>query len=127
VSRQKGQKVNTLTGAQKFQLWSALVELRDDFERGSTSKVEAAKILTQKLGFQVSISAVATAVRQGIVAWKEGRGPNSYKRLVDLEKRVSELEDLTLKLLTDLGQRNGKAEDKDPVKEVDTKKAWVGK
>lgn len=127
MGRQKGQKVNNLTGAQKFQLWSALVELRDDFERGNTSKPEAAKILTQKLGFEVSVSAVATAVRQGIVSWKEGKGPSSYKRLVDLERRVVELEEIVLRLLTDLGQRNGKAEEKDPTKEVDTKKAWVGK
>jgi hypothetical protein len=125
----KGQKA--LTGAQKFQLWSALVELQPDFERGRTSIREAAEIMTRRLGFTVLASSIRGAIKQGIVSWKEGKS-TPRKRVEDIEKRVAELEDLVLRLLSEKTESNGKVPSTTNSKsscpiEKRANEVWVGK
>jgi hypothetical protein len=124
--RQTNRKCNTLQGAQRFALWQELVKAQGELEAMRATYIEAATMMTQRLGFNITKANVMDAVDQGIVKWKTpGRGGDFQGkaldgRITELENRVASLEDMVLRLCEASG--TGKAVD--PMRAPE---AWVSK
>ena len=121
--RKTGKTVNSLSGGERFKLWSALVEARAELEALRADYRQAAGMMTQRLGFTVTHNNIRDAVHQGIVSWKTpGRGSGGGSPLAQkvkaLEERLAAVEDVVLRLCS----ATGTSQKVEPMRAPD---AWV--
>lgn len=107
---QQGRKTdrtnNTLTSAQKFRLYTWMVEQKETLERRRATFPEAAHMASDALKFLVTRHNVAQAVQSGIVSWarrSERGGQNAGPALVSLRARVARLENTLGRVCDNLG------------------------
>jgi hypothetical protein len=87
-SRKTDRQPNTLTGKERFALWTALKEAKGELEAERADMVKAAAMMTQRLGFKVTNHNIKDAIVQGIVNWKR-----PYERSTVSSKAVAELKE----------------------------------
>jgi uncharacterized membrane protein len=145
--RKTDRQSNTLTGKERFALWTALKEAKGELEAERADMVKAAAMMTQRLGFRVTNHNIKDAINQGIVNWKRPyeRSAVSSKtvaelkeqldrvanglaavtiRLDALEQRIASVEDIVLRLCAASGTGEKVDHDGQPMRAPD---AWVSK
>jgi hypothetical protein len=145
--RKTDRQSNTLTGKEKFALWTALKEAKGELEAERADMVKAAAMMTQRLGFKVTNHNIRDAINQGIVNWKRPyeRSAVSSKTVAELkeqldtvanrlataiskfdalEQRIASVEDIVLRLCAASGTGEKVPHESQPMRAPD---AWVSK
>jgi uncharacterized membrane protein len=145
--RKTDRQSNTLTGKEKFALWTALKEAKGELEAERADMVKAATMMTQRLGFTVTKHNIRDAITQGIVNWKRPyeRSAVSSKAVAELkeqldtvanrlttaiskfdalEQRIASVEDIVLRLCAASGTGEKVDHDGQPMRAPE---AWVSK
>jgi hypothetical protein len=145
--RKTDRTANSLTGKERFALWTALKEAKGELEAERADMVKAAAMMTQRLGFKVTNHNIKDAINQGIVNWKRpyersgissktvaelkqdldtvgGNVNNAMSWLKDLEKRLAAVEDIVLRLCAASGSGEKVDHESQPIRAPD---AWVSK
>jgi hypothetical protein len=138
---------NSLTGKERFALWTALKEAKGELEAERADMVKAAAMMTQRLGFKVTNHNIRDAINQGIVNWKRPyeRSAVSSKTVAELkeqldtvanrlataiskfdalEQRIASVEDIVLRLCAASGTGEKVPHESQPMRAPD---AWVSK
>jgi hypothetical protein len=138
---------NSLTGKERFALWTALKEAKGELEAERADMVKAATMMTQRLGFKVTNHNIRDAINQGIVNWKRPyeRSAVSSKTVAELkeqldtvanrlataiskfdalEQRIASVEDIVLRLCAASGTGEKVPHESQPMRAPD---AWVSK
>jgi hypothetical protein len=138
---------NTLTGKERFALWTALKEAKGELEAERADMVKAAAMMTQRLGFKVTNHNIKDAINQGIVNWKRpyersavssktvaelkeqldataGQIGNLKASITSLEQRLASVEDIVLRLCAASGIGEKVEHESQPMRAPDT---WVSK
>jgi hypothetical protein len=138
---------NSLTGKERFALWTALKEAKGELEAERADMVKAATMMTQRLGFKVTNHNIRDAINQGIVNWKRPyeRSAVSSKAVAELkeqldtvanrlataiskfdalEQRIASVEDIVLRLCAASGTGEKVPHESQPMRAPD---AWVSK
>jgi hypothetical protein len=138
---------NTLTGKERFALWTALKEAKGELEAERADMVKAAAMMTQRLGFKVTNHNIKDAINQGIVNWKRpyersavssrtvaelkdqldavtGHLDNAKASINSLEQRLASVEDIVLRLCAASGTGEKVEHESQPMRAPD---AWVSK
>jgi uncharacterized membrane protein len=145
--RKTDRQSNTLTGKERFALWTALKEAKGELEAERADMIKAAAMMTQRLGFNVTRHNVKDAINQGIVNWKRphewsgipSRTAAELKEQLDtmanrlativtrfdaLEQRLASVEDIVLRLCAASGTGEKVPHESQPMRAPD---AWVSK
>jgi hypothetical protein len=145
--RKTDRQSNTLTGKERFALWTALKEAKGELEAERADMVKAAAMMTQRLGFRVTNHNIKDAINQGIVNWKRpyersgipSRTAAELKEQLDtmanrlaaivtrfdaLEQRLASVEDIVLRLCAASGTGEKVPHESQPMRAPD---AWVSK
>jgi hypothetical protein len=138
---------NSLTGKERFALWTALKEAKGELEAERADMIKAAAMMTQRLGFNVTRHNVKDAITQGIVNWKRphersgvsSKAVDELKEQLDtvvnglaaavtrfdaLEQRLAAVEDIVLRLCAASGTGEKVDHDGQPMRAPE---AWVSK
>jgi hypothetical protein len=145
--RKTDRQSNTLTGKERFALWTTLKEAKGELEAERADMVKAAAMMTQRLGFTVTKHNIKDAITQGIVNWKRphersgvsskivselkeqldsmsGQISNVKISISSLEQRLASVEDIVLRLCAASGTGEKVDHDGQPMRAPD---AWVSK
>lgn len=145
--RKTDRTANSLTGKERFALWTALKEAKGELEAERADMVKAAAMMTQRLGFKVTKHNIKDAINQGIVNWKRPyersgvstRAVAELKEQLDtvanrlatvitrfdaLEQRIASVEDIVLRLCAASGTGEKVEHESQPMRAPD---AWVSK
>jgi hypothetical protein len=145
--RKTDRQSNTLTGKERFALWTALKEAKGELEAERADMVKAAAMMTQRLGFKVTNHNIKDAINQGIVNWKRpyersavssktvaelkdqldamtGQIDNAKASINSLEQRLASVEDIVLRLCAASGTGEKVPHESQPMRAPD---AWVSK
>jgi predicted DNA-binding protein len=145
--RKTDRQPNTLTGKERFALWTALKEAKGELEAERADMVKAAAMMTQRLGFKVTNHNIKDAINQGIVNWKRpfertavssrtaaelkeqldamaGQIGNIKASISSLEQRLASVEDIVLRLCAASGTGEKVEHESQPMRAPD---AWVSK
>jgi hypothetical protein len=145
--RKTDRTANSLTGKERFALWTALKEAKGELEAERADMIKAAAIMTQRLGFKVTRHNVKDAIAQGIVNWKRphersgvssktvaelkdqldataGQIGNLKASISSLEQRLAAVEDIVLRLCAASGTGEKVEHEGQPMRAPD---AWVSK
>jgi hypothetical protein len=145
--RKTDRQSNTLTGKERFALWTALKEAKGELEAERADMVKAAAMMTQRLGFKVTNHNIKDAINQGIVNWKRpyersavssktvaelkeqldataGQIGNLKASIGSLEQRLTSVEDIVLRLCAASGTGEKVEHEGQPMRAPD---AWVSK
>jgi hypothetical protein len=146
-ARKTDRTSNTLTGKERFALWTALKEAKGELEAERADMVKAAAMMTQRLGFKVTNHNIKDAINQGIVNWKRPYERSAVSsrvvaelkeqlntvvngfaaalsRFDALEQRLAAVEDIVLRLCAASGTGEKVSHESQPMRAPE---AWVSK